>query len=89
MGRLKIKKKGEVIPLRQTVAYRLMCLTISVLGFVYTVYEMVMALAANDTLAFVIAAVIGVAVAFMVFYNLDKLRYAKFPPKIAKRMARR
>ncbi len=89
MGRLKIKKKGDVIPFRQTMAYRMMVLTLSILGFVYTVYEMVMALAANNTLAFIIAAVIGVAVAFTVFYNLDKLKYAKIPPKTAKRMARR
>ncbi len=89
MGRLKIKKKGDVLPFRQTMAYRMMCLTVSIIAFVYTVYEMVIALAATNTLAFIISAVIGVGVAFTVFFNLDRLKYAKVSPQTAKRMNRR
>jgi len=73
MGRLKIKKKGAVVPFRQTMAYRMLLLTLSILFFIYTLYEMVVSLAANNTLAFIMSAVVGVAAAFAVFYNLDHI----------------
>ena len=89
MGRMKIKKKGAVMPFRETMAYRMMLLTLSILGFVYTLYEMTVSLRANNTLAFIIAAVAGVAVAFAIFYNLGRLRHAKVPLSTARRMKRR
>ena len=89
MGRLKIKKKESVMPLRQTMAYRMMLLTLSILFFVYTLYEMAIALTVNNTLAFIIAAVVGVLAAIAVFYNLDRLKLAKIPAATAKRMHRR
>jgi len=89
MGRLKIKKKGAVVPFRQTMAYRMLLLTLSILFFIYTLYEMVVSLAANNTLAFIMSAVVGVAAAFAVFYNLDHLKSAKVPPQTLKRMKRR
>jgi len=86
---MKIKKKDVTVPFRQTLAYRMLLLTTSILVFVYTLYEMTVALAANNTLAFIIAALIGVAVAIAVFYNLDHLRDAKLPAHTVKRMKRR
>jgi hypothetical protein len=89
MGRLKIKKKEAVMPFRQTMAYRMILLTLSILLFVWTLYEMVVSLMANNTLAFIIAAVMGILAAFTVFYNLDHLRDAKIPAATARRLKRR
>ena len=89
MGRMKIKKKETLLPFRQTMAYRMMLLTLSILFFLYTLYEMVISLSVNNTLAFVISAVVGVGAAIMVFYNLDHLRDAKVPSTTLKRMKRR
>jgi len=89
MGRLQINKKGAVVSFRQTMAYRMLLLTLSILFFIYTLYEMVVSLAANNTLAFIMSAVVGVAAAFAVFYNLDHLKSAKVPPQTLKRMKRR
>lgn len=89
MGRLKIKKKDEVIPFRQTLAYRMIMLVLSVLFFLFLLYEMVIAWSINHMGAFIIAAVPGVASAFAIFYNLDHLRDAKVPARTLKRMKRR
>ena len=89
MGRLKIKKKDTVMPFRETMAYRMMLLTLSIVFFVYTVYEMTMAMAQNNMLAFIIAALIGVAAAFAIFYNLGRLRGAKVTSAAMRRMKRR
>src|SRR5438045_784746 len=51
MGRLKIKKKDTVMPLRETMAYRMMLLTRSMMFFVYTVYDMTVAVAVSKTLS--------------------------------------
>ena len=77
MGRPKIKRKEAVIPFRETMAYRMMLLTLAILFFLYTVYEMWITYLVNNTLAFIIAAVAGVAAAFAIFYNLDRLRNAQ------------
>ena len=89
MGRLKIKKKEAVMPFRQTMAYRMLLLTLSILLFIWTLYEMTVSLMANNTVAFVIAVVMGILVAFTVFYNLDHLRDAKIPAATARRLKRR
>ena len=88
MGRLKIKKKEAVTPFRQTMAYRMLLLTVSIVLFIWTLYEMTISLMANNTLAFIIAVVMGILVAFSVFYNLDRLRDAKIPAATAKRLRR-
>jgi hypothetical protein len=89
MGRLKIKKKEAVMPFRQTMAYRMILLTLSILLFVWTLYEMTVSLMANNTLAFIIAVIMGILAAFTVFYNLDHLRDAKIPAATARRLKRR
>ena len=77
------------MPFRQTMAYRMILLTLSILLFVWTLYEMTVSLMANSTLAFIIAAVTGVLAAITVFYNLDHLRDAKIPAATARRLKRR
>jgi len=89
MGRLKIKKKDTVVPFRETMAYRMLLLTVSILLFVWTLYEMMVAYLQNNTLAFIIALVMGVLAGIAVFYNLDNLKKAKIPASTAKRLKRR
>ena len=86
---MKIKKKEAILPFRQTMAYRMLMLTLAVLFFLYTVYEMTMALRVNNTVAFVISAIAGVLASIAIFLNIDKLRYAKVPANTLKRMKRR
>ena len=89
MGKLRIKKKEAVLPFRQTMAYRAILLMLSILSFVFTVYEMYQSLLANNTVAFIISVLIGLAAAFAIFYNLDQLRHVKIPAHTLKRMKRR
>jgi polyferredoxin len=89
MGRMKIKKKETTLPFRQTMAYRMMLLTLSILFFIFTLYEMVTSLSANNTLAFIMSAVVGVGAAIAVFYTLDHLRDGRVPATTMKRMRRR
>lgn len=89
MGRLKIKKKEVVIPFRETLAYRMILLTASGIGFLVALYIMIGALQAGITISFVGAAIIGVAAAFFIFYNLDRLRFARVPKRTADKLKRR
>jgi hypothetical protein len=89
MGRMRIKKKDVVTPFRETVAYRMMLLTLSILLCVYTIYETTVALAENNTLAFIIAAILAVGAAMVVFFNLERLSKARIPQRTLKRMKRR
>lgn len=89
MGRLRIKKKDSVLPFRQTLAYRGIMLAGSVVMFFTGLYILFGALAANNTLAFILSAVIGVGGVFLTFYNFDRLRYARLPERMAKRARQR
>jgi polyferredoxin len=89
VGRVRIKKKDVPLPFRQTMAYRMLMLALSILFFVYTLYEMTVSLMANNTLAFILAVLVGLAAAFTIFHNLDHLRDAKIPAQTVKRMKRR
>jgi polyferredoxin len=81
MGRMRIKKKAEVKPFRQTMAYRLLLVLASFLIFLYTIYEMVSAYRVNNTIAFIIAAVAGVLASIGIFFNLDRARYIPIPER--------
>ena len=89
MGRLKIKKKEVVLPFRETLAYRMILLTVSVISFVVALYVASGALRANVSISFIAFAVIGVAAAIGIFYNFSRLRDAKIPKKTLNRMKRR
>ena len=89
MGRLRIKKKDVVTPFRETVAYRMLLLTLAIFLCLYTIYETAVALAENNTLAFIIAAILAVGAAIVVFYNLERLSQARIPQRTMKRMKRR
>jgi prepilin signal peptidase PulO-like enzyme (type II secretory pathway) len=81
MGRMRIKKKGDAKPFRETMAYRLLLVLISILLFLYTLYEMVAALTVNNTTAFIIALVAGVLCAISLFYNLERARHIPMPER--------
>lgn len=89
MGRLRIKKKEVTIPFRETLAYRMLLLTGSVIVFLAALYIAIGALSANVSISFIASAAIGVAAAFAIFYNLDHLRDARIPQRTLKRMKRR
>ena len=89
MGRMKIKKKESIMPFRQTMAYRMLLLTASILFCGFMLYDAGIQMAANNTLPFIIAVIVAGAAAIAVFYNLDHLRSAKIPAATAKRMKRK
>jgi hypothetical protein len=89
MGRFRIKKKEVTIPFRETLAYRMMLSTGSVIVFLVALYVAIGALRANVTVPFIASAAVGVAAAFAIFYNLDHLRDARIPQRTLKRMKRR
>ena len=86
---MKIKKKEVLLPFRQTLAYRLLIITLLIGAFLYTVYEMVISIQTSNTLAFIIAAIAGVIVSIFIFMNLERLRAIKLPAQTVKRMKRR
>ena len=88
MGRMRIKKKEAVIPFRETMAYRMIIAGGCLLVFVIALYFLVGAVATNMTRAIALG-VVGVAAAFGIFYNLDRLREAKIPKRTLNRMKRR
>src|SRR5262245_39702372 len=69
MGRMRIKKKEAVLPFRETVAFRMIVLTGSVIVFLVALYILVGAFRTSLPLAITSgAAAVGAAIA--IFYNL-------------------
>jgi hypothetical protein len=89
MGRLRIKKKEAIIPFRETLAYRMMLLAASVVGFLVALYILIGALQTGMTISLVASGVIAAGGAFAIFYNADHLRDAKIPKQTLTRMKRR
>jgi hypothetical protein len=88
MGRMRIKKKEVVLPFRQTLAYRMILLTASIVVFIVAVTLMIRAMY-GTTATFIGTAAVAAAAAFAVFYNLSHLREAKVPKQTLQRMKRR
>ena len=89
MGRLRIKKKEAVIPFRETLAYRMILLAVSVVAFLIALYIMVGALQGGITVSFVASGVVAAGAAFAIFYNVDHLREARIPKQTLSRIKRR
>lgn len=88
MGRMRIKKKEAVIPFRETIAFRMILLTVSVIFFLVALYVLARAFRTSLTLTIASGAAV-VAAAIAVFYNLDHMRDAKIPKHTMNRLKRR
>ena len=89
MGRLRIKKKEAVIPFRETLAYRMILLAVSVIVFLVALYIVISTLQTGISVAFIVSAVVGAGAAFAIYYNADHLREAKIPKQTLSRMKKR
>jgi heme/copper-type cytochrome/quinol oxidase subunit 4 len=89
MGRIRIKKKGRVLPFRQTVAYRFIFVALAVIVFVIAVFQVFSALVAGNTVLLVIASGVAAASAFLGLHNFTRMQTARIPRQTLQRMKRR
>ena len=89
MGRLRIKKKEVVIPFRDTLAYRMLLATASVLLFLVTIYFLMRYASSGNNVGLIASGVSAVMAGTAVFYNLGQLRNARVPASTLKRAKRR
>ena len=89
MGRLRIKKKAEVIPFRETLAYRMILLTMSGVLFLIFVYRMFASFREDNTYSMMLFTGLTLLTGFAVFYNMENLKNVRFSPDAMKRMKRR
>ena len=89
MGRLRIKKKEVTIPLRETIAYRLLLAAGSVILFLTTVFFLARYASRGYTVGIIASAVAAVMAGTAVFYNLGQVRNARVPASALKRAKRR
>lgn len=89
MGRLRIKKKDAVLPFRQTMAYRLLLATASLLIVMVTLYFLTSYIQSRNNVGMIIS-IAGTVLAVTAFlYNLGEVRNAKVPASTLKRAKRR
>jgi hypothetical protein len=89
MGRLRIKKKDAVLPFRQTMAYRLLLATASLVILMVTVYFLLSYLQSRNNVGIIVSITATVMAVTALFYNLGELRNAKVPSSTLKRARRR
>ena len=89
MGRLRIKRKESVIPFRDTLAYRLLLATGSVVIFLGTIYFLIRYARSGNKIGMIVSALMAVVAATAVFYNLGEVRNARVPASTLKRAKRR
>ena len=89
MGRIRIKKKGQVLPFRETVAYRFIIVALAVLLFLIAAFQAIGAIGSNDTPRLIIAALAATAAALLGMYNFSRMQTAKIPRETLQRMRRR
>jgi hypothetical protein len=86
---MRIKKKAEFIPFPQTLAYRMILVTVAILFFAYFTYRAIASLYGDSTndklLSFGLMLLAGLAV----FYNMNHLKDARVSPAAARRMRRK
>jgi len=89
MGRLRIKKKEAVVPFRETIAYRMLLATGSILVFLVALYIAISSMRTGNTIASVASAAVGITAILAVSYNLTHMREVRIPQRTLKRMRRR
>jgi polyferredoxin len=80
MGRMRIKKKGDAKPFRETMAYRLLLVLMSIVVVLVSMFAMITYYADNKT-AFIVAMVAGVLFTVTLFYNLERARHIPMPDR--------
>jgi hypothetical protein len=86
---MRIKKKESVIPFRDTLAYRLLLATVSVILFMVTIWFLIRYVQARNQIGMIASVVAAVMIGTAVFYNLGQVRNAKVPAATLKRAKRR
>ena len=86
MGRRKIKKKGAVIPFRETVAYRFILSAGSLILFLVAGYFTITSFLSPDPMAFVVPAGVALGAVILAFYNLSQMKYAKAPRRTTEKI---
>ena len=89
MGRLRIKKKDAVLPFRQTMAYRLLLATASLVILMVTMYFLLSYFQSRNNVGIIVSITATVMAVTALFYNLGELRNAKVPSSTLKRAKRR
>lgn len=89
MGRLRIKKKDAVLPFRQTMAYRLLLATASLILLMVTLYFLTSYIQSGHKVGMIASIAAAVMAVTGLFYNLGELRNAKVPASTLKRAKRR
>jgi polyferredoxin len=80
MGRMRIKKKGDAKPFRETMAYRLLLVLMSIVVVLVSMFAMITYYADNKT-AFIVAMVAGVLFTVTLFDNLERARHIPMPDR--------
>lgn len=89
MGRMRIKKKDAVLPFRETLAYRLLLATVSVIIFMSTMFFLISYAQSGNRIGMIASVVAAVMAGTAVFYNVGQVRNAKVPAATLKRAKRR
>jgi hypothetical protein len=90
MGRIRIKKKSAVIPLMETLAFRMILVIVLIAAGAVTLFRALASYAADGlsptTVIWIAAALI---IAASTYYNIERLKSARVPAATMKRMKRR
>lgn len=89
MGRLRIKKKDAVIPFRETMAYRLLLATGSLILLMFALYYLVSYAQSGNRIGLIVSVLAIVMAVTSLLYNLGELRNARVPASTLKRARRR
>lgn len=89
MGRIRIKKKGRVLPFRETVAYRFIIVATASILFVIAVYQFFSAWAGLNSTGMIISGLAALGSGFLGVYNFNRMQTARIPKQTLQRMKRR
>ena len=89
MGRIRIKKKGQVLPFRETVAYRFIIVATAAILFMIALYQFISAWGSDDSTRMIIYGLAAAAAAFLGMYNFAQMQNARIPKQTLQRMRRK
>jgi hypothetical protein len=88
MGRMRIKKKGRVLPFRETVAYRFLIVGAALILFAIALYQAIGSLIDGDTPSLIVASLAAAAAAVLGLHNFSRMQTAKIPKETQRKMKR-